>query len=114
MSKDKTISTGLSATENDEKSCSFFEKSKSLLLLLLLLFTSVVDVVVVDGKFTPVQVTLIPAGTSSVQRKEQRVGMKAGGFGGRKTKVIDDDSVTYQISVVAAAPLPYQAKQPQL
>lgn len=71
-----------------------------------------VDVEVVDGKVTPVQVTLIPAGASSVQRKEQRVGMKAGGFAGRKTKVIDDESVTYQISTVAAAPLPYQPKQP--
>ena len=69
-----------------------------------------VEVEVVDGKITPVQITLTPAGTASVQRKEQRVGMKVGGFAGRKTKLIDDESVTYQISAVAAAPLPYQPK----
>ena len=69
-----------------------------------------IEVEVVDGKITPVQVTLTPAGTASVQRKEQRVGMKAGGFAGRKTTAINDDSTTYQISAVAAAPLPYQPK----
>ncbi len=71
-----------------------------------------VEVEVVDGKITPVQVTLISNGTSTVQRKEQRVGMKAGGFAGRKTTLINDESVTYQISAVAASPLPYQPKLP--
>jgi hypothetical protein len=69
-----------------------------------------IEVEVVDGKITPVQVNLVPAGTSSVQRTEQREGMKAGGFAGRKTKLINDESVTYQVSVVATAPLPYQPK----
>jgi hypothetical protein len=69
-----------------------------------------VEVTVVDGKITPVQVTLVPNGTASVQQKEQRVGMKVGGFAGRKTKYSSDESDTYQVSATAAAPLPYQPK----
>jgi hypothetical protein len=69
-----------------------------------------VEVEVVDGKITPVQVTLTPAGTASVQQKEMRIGMKAGGFGGRKTTVTSDESVSYQVTAVTAAPLPYQPK----
>jgi hypothetical protein len=69
-----------------------------------------VEVEVVDGKITPVQVTLTPAGTASVQQKEMRIGMKAGGFGGRKTTVTSDESVSYQVTAATAAPLPYQPK----
>jgi len=69
-----------------------------------------VEVEVVDGKITPVQVTLAPAGTTAVQQKEMRIGMKAGGFGGRKTTVTSNESVSYQVSAVTAAPLPYQPK----
>jgi hypothetical protein len=69
-----------------------------------------IEVEVVDGRITPVQVTLTPAGTASVQQKEMRIGMKAGGFGGRKTTVSSNESVSYQVTAVTAAPLPYQPK----
>ena len=69
-----------------------------------------VEVEVVDGKVTPVHVTLISVGTTSVQRKEQRVGTTVKGYSGRTTKVTNNESVMFRVAAVAAAPLPYQPK----
>ena len=69
-----------------------------------------VEVTVIDGKITPVLVTLIPSGTTPVQRQEHSVGRTIKGYAARKNKSINDESVTHQISAVSTAPLPYQPR----
>lgn len=69
-----------------------------------------VEVTVVDGRITPVQVRLIPSGTTPVQRQQERVGRTIKGYAARKNESINDESVTYQISALATTPLPYQPR----
>jgi hypothetical protein len=69
-----------------------------------------VEVTVIDGKITPVQVTLVPSGTTPVQRQEHSVGRTIKGYSARKNESINDESVTYQISALASAPLPYRPR----
>jgi hypothetical protein len=71
----------------------------------------VVEVEVKDGRITPVQVALIPDGTTQVETKEHRIGSTFRGRYGRSTKFGSDESTMYRISAEAKPSMPYQVKE---
>jgi hypothetical protein len=70
-----------------------------------------VEVEVQAGKITPVRVTLIEAGITSVQTKETSRGGTIYGRPGRRTKFGSDEAAMYGISAVVAPPVAYQIKE---
>jgi hypothetical protein len=69
------------------------------------------EVEVKDGLITPVQVALIPDGTTQVKTKETRVGGTFKGRYGRGTEFGSDESTLYRVSAEAKSALPYQVKE---
>ena len=69
-----------------------------------------VSVQIVDGKVTPVHVTLTPTGTTSVVGKDYEYRPTARGTR-RVTKVVTDPNVVFQIGAVPGTPQAYQAKE---
>jgi len=69
-----------------------------------------VQVQVMDGKVTPVHVTLAPAGSTAVERKNYRMGGSAKGYA-RGTKISSDQSSVFQIGAEAASPQAYGPKE---
>jgi len=64
-----------------------------------------------DGLITPVNVRLIPDGTTQVQIKEQRVGGTAKGRYGWKTKYSSTETTLFQLRAEAEAPMSYRVKE---
>jgi hypothetical protein len=69
-----------------------------------------VQVQVVDGKVTPVHVTLTPAGSTSVERKTYGFRGSTKGYA-RGTKISSDQSSVFQIGAVAGSPQAYGPKE---
>ncbi len=69
-----------------------------------------VSVPVVDGKVTPVHVTLTPAGSSLVDNKsyEYRPTVRASR---RVTRIVTEENVLFHIGAVAGTPQEYQPKE---
>ena len=70
-----------------------------------------VEVEVLDGKITPVRLTLTAAGTVNVETKKESSGPTAKGRFGRRTKFGSDESVMYNLSATAEPPVAYQLKE---
>jgi hypothetical protein len=70
----------------------------------------VVEVPVLDGKVTPVEIALIEAGDVSVQTRVQTFGGTARGFVGRRYKYGTDDTPTYNLTATVQTPQPYAPK----
>jgi hypothetical protein len=70
-----------------------------------------VEVDVQNGKITPVRVTLMEAGSTSVKSKEVSAGGTPYGRWGRRTVIKSDSSVRYDLSAEAGAPVQYQPKE---
>jgi hypothetical protein len=68
------------------------------------------EVVVENGRITPVRVTLTEAGTGLVLSKETSPGGTAYGRFGRRTKIRSKEMAMYQLSAVAAPPVAYRPK----
>lgn len=75
---------------------------------------TLVDVDIENGKVTPVAVTLTEAGSTTVVSKQTIIGGSPSLRGGRQTKVNSDETVMYDISAVAAAPVSYKPKEQML
>jgi hypothetical protein len=70
-----------------------------------------VEVEVKDGMITPVQVALIPDGTTLVEHKEQRLGPTIKGRYRNNTKYSSNESTMYRVSAGAEVLTPYQVKE---
>jgi len=70
-----------------------------------------VEVEVLDGKITPVRLTLTAGGTVNVDTKKESSGPTAKGSFGRRTKFGTDESVMYSLSATAEPPVAYQLKE---
>jgi hypothetical protein len=70
-----------------------------------------VEVEILDGKITPVRVTLTASGTLLVTTKGTSFGGTAKGRYGRRIKYSSDETAMYGLSAVADAPMPYQMKE---
>lgn len=70
-----------------------------------------VEVEVIDGKITPVRVTLTEAGTRSVRTQTDTRGRTEYGPYGRRTKISSEEAVLYDISAVAAPSVAYEVKE---
>jgi len=68
------------------------------------------NVVVEDGKITPVRVTLVETGKTIMEAKEVRVGGTYYGVG-RSTKIRAGEGVTFRVEAEAQTPVPYQQKE---
>jgi hypothetical protein len=62
------------------------------------------------GEVTPVGISLIAAGQTTVLSKRTTFGGTPAGLGGRRTKINSDETVIYEISAVVGATVPYQPK----
>jgi hypothetical protein len=69
-----------------------------------------VEVTVLDGKVTPVHVTLSPAGETSVDTKVYGMRGSTKGYA-RGTKIVTDDSTVYKIGASADTAQTYQMKE---
>jgi len=69
-----------------------------------------VQVQVLEGKVTPVRVTLTPVGSTSVQRKDYSFRGSAKGYGSG-TKVVSGQSAVFAIGAVAGSPQAYGPKE---
>jgi hypothetical protein len=69
-----------------------------------------VNVVVEDGKITPVRVTLLQTGKTIMETKEVRVGGTYYGVG-RSTKVRAGEGATFRVEAEAQPPVAYQPKE---
>jgi hypothetical protein len=69
-----------------------------------------VSVLVLDGKVTPVHVTLTPSGTNFTQSKVYGFRASAKGYG-HGTKIVTGQNQVYQIAAVAEVPQAYQPKE---
>ena len=69
-----------------------------------------VQVQVVDGRVTPVHVTLTPVGSTSVERKDYSFRGSTKGYGSG-TKIVSGQSEVFQIGAVAGSPQPYGTKE---
>ena len=69
-----------------------------------------VQVKVVDGKVTPVHVTLSPVGSTSVETKTYGFRGSVKGYA-RGSKITSDDSAVFQIGAVAGIPQAYGPKE---
>jgi hypothetical protein len=69
-----------------------------------------VPVEVVDGKVTPVHVTLTPVGSTSVERKDYGFRGSAKGYA-RGAKIVSQQSAVFQIGAVAGVPGAYGPKE---
>ena len=69
-----------------------------------------VQLQVADGKVTPVHVTLAPAGSTAVERKNYRMGGSAKGYA-RGTKISSDQSSVFRIGAEAGSPQAYGPKE---
>jgi len=70
-----------------------------------------IELLVQDGKITPVLISLVDAGTAMVKTKETSVGGTAYGRYGRRTKFSTSETRSYRLSAVAGQPIPYQTKE---
>ncbi len=70
-----------------------------------------VEVEVLDGKITPVLVTLTEAGATLVRTTQESLGGTARGRSGRRTKIGSDETPIYGISAVADPPVAYRPKE---
>jgi len=70
-----------------------------------------VDVVVENGKVTPVRVDLTGTGATTVLSKQTTMGGTPSGRGGRRTKISSEETVLFDISAVADAAVPYRPKE---
>lgn len=69
-----------------------------------------VEVEVRDGLITPVNVRMIPDGTTQVQHKEERIGATARSRYGNKTKYSSAEAVMFRLSAEAEPPISYRVK----
>jgi hypothetical protein len=69
-----------------------------------------VQVLVENGRITPVHTVLSLAGTTSVDRKVFGFRPSAKGYG-RGTKIASEESEVFRIGAIAGAPQPYQPKE---
>ncbi len=63
-----------------------------------------------DGKITPVHVTLTPVGTTSVERKDYSFRGSTKGYGGG-TKIVSGQSAVLQIGAVTGSARAYGPKE---
>jgi hypothetical protein len=70
-----------------------------------------VEVGIKDGLIMPVNIRLIPDGTTQVQIKEQRVGGTAKGRYGWKTKYSSTETTVFKLSAEAETPVSYHIKE---
>ena len=66
---------------------------------------------ILDGKITPVRVTLTAAGVGLVRTEQESLGGRARGHYGRRTKVGSVESAQYSVTAVADPPVAYQLKE---
>jgi len=69
------------------------------------------EVEVVDGRITPVRVTLIEDGVTLLKTKETSVGGTAYGRYGRRTKIRSNETVMFRVSTQAYPPRSYEVKE---
>jgi hypothetical protein len=69
-----------------------------------------IEVEVRDGRITPLRITLTEAGIAMVRTKEQSTGSTAYGRYGRRTKIDSDETMMFDVSVTADAPIEYQPR----
>jgi hypothetical protein len=69
-----------------------------------------VQVQVVDGKVTPVHITLAPTGSTSVERKDYAFRGSAKGYASG-TKIVSGESAVFQINAEAGTPQAYSPKE---
>lgn len=62
------------------------------------------------GEIIPIAVSLTAAGQTTVLSKQTTLGGTQAGRGGRRTKINSDETVSYEISAVAGAAIPFQSK----
>jgi hypothetical protein len=70
-----------------------------------------IEVEVQAGKITPVRVTLTGAGTTQVETRTESRGGTARGNYGRRSKIGGYETVMYDLSATADAPVTYQPKE---
>jgi hypothetical protein len=71
----------------------------------------VANVIVEDGKVTPVRVTLVETGKTIIENREVRVGGTFYGRSGRSTKLRASEGATFRIETEAQEQVPYQPKE---
>ena len=69
------------------------------------------DVLVGDGKVTPVRITLVETGKTIVENREARVGGTFFGRTGRSTRIRAREGATFRIEAQAHETIPYQPKE---
>jgi hypothetical protein len=69
-----------------------------------------IEVEVEDGKITPVRVTMRKAGTTEAETEETSIGGTLYGRYGRRTKIIGDEQVMFQVSANSGPPVAYRLK----
>ena len=69
----------------------------------------IVDVVVDDGKITPVQVTFVETGKAMIETRRERIGASYARTG-RSTKVRASEGATFRVGADAQESMPYQPK----
>ncbi len=68
------------------------------------------EVDVQEGMITPIEVTLLPAGTALFKTKTTAWGSTYFGVYGRRTMINDHPSPSYEVALEPRPPLPYQPK----
>jgi hypothetical protein len=71
----------------------------------------VANVVVEDGKITPVRVTLVETGTTIIESKEVRVGGTFYGRLGRTTRIRAGEGTTFGVETETQKPISYRPKE---
>ena len=70
----------------------------------------VADVEVRDGMVTPVTVTLLPAGTALIETRSGQAGSTYYGRYGRRTKISNTATATYEVSAEPQPSVPFQPR----